>query len=119
MLWLLLFFQCLSTVFSGNITFPLSAGTVGDRMVTVDANGNRVKLVCVNWYGAHMEDMVVNGLDRQTVQFIANKIAELGFNCVRLPWALDTIFENPVVRPERLSKNPELVGKTAMEILDA
>ena len=27
------------------------------------------------------------------VQFIADKIAELGFNCVRLPWALDTVFE--------------------------
>ena len=26
-------------------------------------------------------------------QFIADKIAELGFNCVRLPWALDTVFE--------------------------
>ena len=101
------------------VKFPLRSGQQGNRMVTVDSEGNRVKLVCVNWYGAHMEDMVVNGLDRQNIQFIANKIAELGFNCVRLPWALDTIFENPVVRPERLSKNPDLVGKTAMEVLDA
>ena len=98
---------------------PLSTGELGGKMAIVDSEGNRVKMVCVNWYGAHMEDMVVNGLDRQPIQFIADKIAELGFNCVRLPWALDTIFENPVVRAERLSENPQLVGLTAMEVLDA
>ena len=46
-------------------------------------------------------------------------IAAVGFNCVRLPWALDTLFINPVVKEERLSANPELVGSTAMELLDA
>ena len=83
---------------STEIRFPLRAGQVGTRMVTVDSEGERVKLACVNWYGAHMEDMVVNGLDRQNIQFIADTIAELGFNCVRLPWALDTLFLNPVIR---------------------
>ena len=46
-------------------------------------------------------------------------IADLGFNCVRLPWALDTLFENPVVKEERLSANTDLVGLTAMELMDA
>jgi endoglucanase len=27
----------------------------------IDNNGTRVKLACVNWYGAHMENYVVNG----------------------------------------------------------
>ena len=85
-------------VLSTEVRFPLRAGQVGTRMVTVDSEGQRVKLACVNWYGAHMEDMVVNGLDRQNIQFIADTIAELGFNCVRLPWALDTLFLNPVIR---------------------
>eukprot|EP00088_Acartia_fossae_P046304 TRINITY_DN4998_c0_g1_i2.p1 TRINITY_DN4998_c0_g1~~TRINITY_DN4998_c0_g1_i2.p1 ORF type:complete len:374 (-),score=39.35 TRINITY_DN4998_c0_g1_i2:51-1172(-) len=98
---------------------PLNAGQKGDRMVIVDSNYERVKLACVNWYGAHMEDMVVNGLDRQNIDFISAKIAELGFNCIRLPFALDTFYKNPVVKSERLTANPELVGKTAMEIYDA
>ena len=85
-------------VLSTEVRFPLRAGQVGNRMVTVDTEGERVKLACVNWYGAHMEDMMVNGLDRQPIQFIADTIAELGFNCVRLPWALDTLFINPVIR---------------------
>ena len=38
-----------------------------------------------------MEGLVVNGLDRQPLASIANTIAELGFNCVRLPFALDTV----------------------------
>jgi len=64
----------------GDVVFPLQSGQVGNRMVTMDSNGQRVKLACVNWYGAHMEDMVVNGLDRQPIANIAGKIAELGFN---------------------------------------
>jgi len=118
MLLLLLFLPSLSLAVIPNITFPLSAGTVGNRMVTADANGNRVKMACVNWYGAHMEDMVVNGLDRQSVDFISAKIVELGFNCIRLPFALDTFYLNPVVRAERLSANTEFVGMTAMEVFD-
>jgi len=65
-----------------------------------------------------MEDMVVNGLDRQPISKIASIIAELGFNCVRLPFSLDMIYKNPVISAERLSANPEFVGKTAIELFD-
>ena len=61
---------------------------------------------------------MVNGLDRQPVDFIANKITELGFNCVRLVFALDNIFLDPVIKEERLSSNPDLVGMTSMEVFD-
>ena len=37
----------------------------------------------VNWYGAHMEGHVVNGLDKRSIAGIATTIASLGFNCVR------------------------------------
>ena len=60
------------------IKFPLRSGQVGNRMVTMDSDMTRVKLVCVNWYGAHMEDMVVNGLDRQPIEKIAATIADFG-----------------------------------------
>ncbi|XP_023338666.1 uncharacterized protein LOC111709274 [Eurytemora carolleeae] len=105
-------------VAASSINFPLESGRIGNRMVVMDSTGARVKLACVNWYGAHMEDMVVNGLDAQTMDFISAKIAELGFNCVRLPFALDTLFLNPVVPDNRLVANPDLIGKTAMEIFD-
>ena len=76
---------------------PLSTGELGGKMAIVDSEGNRVKMVCVNWYGAHMEGHVVNGLDRQTVFSIANTIKDIGFNCVRLPFSLEQYYDNPYI----------------------
>jgi len=42
----------------------------------------------------------------------------LGFNCVRLVNSLDLIYLNPVVAPDRLAANPDLMNKTALEIHD-
>ena len=78
-------------------TFPLSTGEVEGMVVVVDSDGARVKLACVNWYGAHMEGHVVNGLDRQTIASIANTINSLGFNCVRLPFSLEQFYDNPII----------------------
>ena len=55
---------------------------------------------------------------RAPVDAISAKIADMGFNCVRLVYALDTLYENPVVKPERVTENPELFGNTVMEIMD-
>ena len=66
-----------------------------------------------------VEDLAPHELPlRAPLDAISAKIAEMGFNCVRLVYALDTVFENPVVKPERVSENPQLVGKTVMEIMD-
>ena len=53
-------------------------------------------MACVNWSGAQLEGFVVNGLDKQPLKTIANTIADLGFNCVRLVNSLDVIYKNPV-----------------------
>ena len=63
----------------------------------MDADGARAKLACVNWYGAHMEGHVVNGLDKETITSIAKTISELGFNGIRLPFSLEQFFEDPVI----------------------
>ena len=34
-----------------------------------------MKLACVNWSGAQLEGYVVNGLDKQPLKFIVDKIA--------------------------------------------
>ena len=71
------------------VNFPLLSGEINGRMVIVDSrqvngrcrkkcmpqishtllqcSGQRVKLACVNWYGFHFEDMVINGLDRDAI----------------------------------------------------
>ena len=55
-----------------------------------------MKLACVNWSGAQLEGYVVNGLDKQPLKLIVDKIAALGFNCIRLVNSMDVIYKNPV-----------------------
>ncbi len=59
------------------------------RFIT-DAAGMRVKLACVNW-AAHMEALLPEGLSRRPLADIAAQIADLGFNCVRLTYAVETV----------------------------
>ena len=86
-----------ATISNLRFSLPLSTATIGDKVVVVDAEGARTKLACVNWYGAHMEGHVVNGLDKQPISAIAKTISELGFNCIRLPFSLEQFFEDPVI----------------------
>ncbi|KAG6713877.1 hypothetical protein I3842_05G175000 [Carya illinoinensis] len=53
----------------------------------VDGEGQRVKLACVNWV-SHMEVVVAEGLSKQPVDAISDRIKSMGFNCVRLTWPL-------------------------------
>ncbi|KAI4869424.1 glycoside hydrolase family 5 protein [Hypoxylon rubiginosum] len=54
----------------------------------LDADGQRVKLRCVNWAG-HQEANLPEGLNKQSVDYIASFIAQQGFNCVRLTYSID------------------------------
>ncbi|KAM7269010.1 hypothetical protein ACFE04_024507 [Oxalis oulophora] len=70
---------CLSSA----TALPLST----DSRWIVDENGVRVKLACINWV-THLEVVVAEGLSKQPVDDISNKILSMGFNCVRLTWPL-------------------------------
>lgn len=65
-------------------TLPLSTS---GRWI-LDADGNRVKLRCVNWAG-HMETHLPEGLHKQPISYLASWIASQGFNCVRLTYSID------------------------------
>ncbi|KAI1822948.1 glycoside hydrolase family 5 protein [Xylaria intraflava] len=54
----------------------------------LDADGNRVKLRCINWSG-HLEVNTPEGLNKQSVDYIANFVAAQGYNCVRLTYSID------------------------------
>lgn len=84
-----------------------------------DAKGARLRLTGFNWNGAEGPDFVPSGLDKQSAAAIAKAIYDSGFNSVRLVWSNELVEKNPVIAAERLSANPELIGKTALEVLDA
>ncbi|KAK6949964.1 hypothetical protein Daesc_008287 [Daldinia eschscholtzii] len=54
----------------------------------LDADGKRVKLRCVNWAG-HQEANLPEGLNKQSIDYIADFIHAQGFNCVRLTYSID------------------------------
>jgi endoglucanase len=85
----------------------------------VDANGRRVRLAGVNWYGAHEDDGVAPGLDRTDRRTLAGRIALLGFNSVRLPFSLWMTEQTAPVPGRYLAANPDLAGATPMQVYDA
>ncbi|KAK4153402.1 endoglucanase [Chaetomidium leptoderma] len=103
-----------NTSSSSNYTLPLR--TRGRDIV--DAHGRRFRLASVNWYGASDEQFVPGGLDVRHRDEIASVVRRLGFNSVRLPYADELVLANPVVAPELVAANPDLVGLRALEVLE-
>ncbi|KAK4256639.1 hypothetical protein QN277_006339 [Acacia crassicarpa] len=65
----------------------VSALYTESRWVVKNEGGERVKLACVNWV-SHLDTVVAEGLHKQPLEVISNKIKSMGFNCVRLTWPL-------------------------------
>lgn len=120
---------------AGRPKVPLS---VSGRWI-VDAAGRRFKLRCINWAG-HLEALVPEGLHRQPVERVAGWIADQGFNCVRLTYAMDMALA-PALAVEdafrgaaaatgvdeaalmglyalALAQNPFLHGATVLDVFD-
>ena len=102
----------------GSVTLPAVPFHTESRFI-VDANNQRIKLAGVSWYGGDSPDLVPLGLDHSDVHDIAQAIRQMGFNSVRIPWALQLYEENPAIADALLSANPALQGMSALEVLDA
>lgn len=109
---LIAFLSCFEISYGA--TFPLSTF---DRHV-IDNNGDRFKLVSVNWYGPHTERQVVEGLEFQRLEYMVSLIKEMGFNSVRLPFSNEMLHDSRIVDTQYLIANPQLIGLTALEIFD-
>ena len=60
-----------------------------DRWI-VDANGNHVPYVGINWPGA-ADTMLPEGLNKQSIASIVQKVSGTGFNSVRLTFAIEMV----------------------------
>lgn len=97
-------------------TPPLPLSTLGRYVI--DAEGKRVKLASVNWYGASDARKVVGGLDKAPIADIVGSIRALGFNSVRLPFANWMLHEDKAVDPAVIAANPEMTGLKPIEVYD-
>lgn len=85
----------------------------------IDAQGKRLKLASVNWYGASDQDMVPGGLNVSHRDDIAITIRRMGFNSVRLPYADQMVRDNPFIAARLVSANPDLIGSRALIVFKA
>ena len=84
----------------------------------IDSTGKAVKLTGVNWFGAEGYAFAPQGLWMDSYQNQMAKMKELGFNVIRLPYS-DAMLDAGR-RPTGIDygKNPDLVGKTSLEVFD-
>ncbi|WP_241775923.1 glycoside hydrolase family 5 protein [Streptomyces exfoliatus] len=104
----------------------------------VDADGDRFKLKASNWAGAqgtwegsgdvndvlnHQADQKSNniplGLDRTPISGILADFHALGLNSIRLPYADAMIADKAPVPDAAVAANPQLKGKTPLQVYDA
>jgi len=80
----------------------------------------RVRLRCVNWYGAHLETFVAGGLDKRSCAAITNTIVSIGANCVRIPLSVQLVLTNPAPPAWRTAavNTSECNVSTALDVLD-
>ena len=97
--------------------FALHTEAQNGRMVIANPEGERVRLMSVNWFGFESGAFVAGGLNHQLLSHIVGLIKAGGFNSVRLPWSNDMLRASSVA-PEFLKSNPNLVGKTPLQLFD-
>ncbi|MFJ9896711.1 glycoside hydrolase family 5 protein [Streptomyces sp. NPDC091280] len=104
----------------------------------VDANGDRFRLKSANWDGAQgswtgsgSEDDSANhhagqnshgiplGLDRVPLTQLMADFHELGINSIRLPFSNAMIHDTAAVPDAAVAANPQLRGRTPLEVFDA
>jgi endoglucanase len=85
----------------------------------VDSDGQRFKLISINWYGGSDELFIPGGLDKVNRSLIAETIYRMGFNSVRLPYSDEMVVTNPEIPKHLVRANPDLKGLRALEVFEA
>lgn len=93
-----------------------SLHTAGNQIV--DGAGHAVKIAAVNWFGMETTTYAPHGLWAESYKVMIDKMVEVGFNTIRLPFS-DQLFA-PASTPNGIdfSKNPDLAGLNGQQIMD-
>ena len=90
--------------------------TQGNRIV--DANGKPVRIAGVNWFGMETVTFAPHGLWLRGYKDMLDQMKTLGFNTVRLPFSNHIFLPESVPSSIDFSRNPDLEGLTALEVMD-
>ncbi len=84
----------------------------------VDAQGNVVRLTGLSWFGMETSNFAPHGLWSRSMGSFLDQIRELGYNTIRVPFSNQLFDAASTPNGVDAAKNPDLVGKTGLEILD-
>ncbi|OZA90483.1 MAG: hypothetical protein B7X76_03875, partial [Azorhizobium sp. 39-67-5] len=90
--------------------------TSGNQII--DASGNTVQLAGVNWFGFESSNFAPHGLWTRGYQEMMDQMVDLGFNTIRLPFSSEMLHTTAAPNGIDFSKNPDLQGLSAIEIMD-
>ncbi len=90
--------------------------TAGPRIV--GENGAPVQVRAVNWFGLETSNCVPHGLWSVSMGSALDQIRSFGFNALRVPFANQCLEPGVVVNSVDYAKNPNLVGKKPLGVLD-
>ncbi|MFO1084224.1 MAG: Calx-beta domain-containing protein [Reyranellaceae bacterium] len=109
-----------TSVVEGNPGGGSAAGgwlsTSGNQIV--DSAGHSVQIAGVNWFGFESSTMAPHGLWTRGYKSMMDQMVSLGFNTIRLPFAGDALHSTGTPNGIDFSKNPDLQGLTALQIMD-
>ena len=99
---------------------PLSNGTTfhtcGAHLLGAD--GRPAQITGVSWFGMETGTFAPHGLWTRNWRAMLDQIAALGFNTVRLPFSNDALVPGRMPRTINYDVNPDLAGKTSLEVMD-
>lgn len=104
----------------------------------VDATGARFKLKAANWHGAsgtwegsgdknddtkshsgENSHVLALGLQYVPIDEMLDSFEAIGINSIRLPFSNEMIHDTSVIPDDWIAANPQLKGKTPLEVYDA
>lgn len=84
----------------------------------VGADGDPVRIAAIGWSGADGRSNVPEGLDRVNLKQTMRQMASAGFNTVRIAFNDRLLTEQPGFDAIDRVRNPDLIGLTALQVLD-
>lgn len=79
-----------------------------------------IELRGISWYGAEMNNLVVEGLWAYPIDHYLDLLTSLSFNALRLPFSVDMMYyhNNTIPGMDLISADPSIAGLTSLEIMD-
>src|ERR1041384_3684524 len=77
----------------------------------VGPSGGEFIIAGINWYGFETKTYIVHGLYSKDYKFLINRVKQLGFNTIRLPFSSYVWETNPTPGANGISACPDCKGK--------